>query len=220
MALTAALPPPLGEGRGGGASAAPIRCRFAGDDAPGAPCVYALPAIDASAGSTPEDARALARQAARAALRDLLADELGCARDAIVFSDVRGQPVRAEGHEHIGLSISHERGLSLLALCMSGPVGVDLVAVDYRAGRDELQRTAAAFLPAHEVNALAQFDEREPHALAFYRAWARHEARLKCIGQPLQECSPELQARLAGLRCTAVTLPEELGANHVAALAW
>ena len=198
----------------------PIRCRFEGDDAPGAPQVYALWAADAPAGSSPEATRTLARQHARAALRALLARELGCASETILLSDVRGRPPRAQGHEQIGLSISHDQGLSLLALCVGGAVGVDLVLIDHAIDQREWLRAATLFLPSQEAAALDRPAAPEHSAVAFFHAWARHEARLKCLGQPLLEWSLALQARLAGLRTAAVVLPGPAAETYAAALAW
>jgi len=198
----------------------PLRCRFDGDDEPGAPRVYALPGARAAAGSRPEVERTLVRQQARAALRDLLAQELGCASETIVLNDVRGQPPRALGHEQIGLSISHDQGLSLLALCVGGPVGVDLTLIDRTIDQGERRRTAALFLSPQEAAALDRPAAHEHQAAAFFHAWVRHEARLKCLGQPLLEWSLALQARLAGLRTAAVVLPGPAAETYAAALAW
>ncbi len=143
-----------------------------------------------------------------------------CAPAAIVLSEARGQPLRMRGHERVGLSVSHERGVSLLALCVAGPVGVDLVAIDRAADHGELRRTAALFLPPREAAALDELGAREHQAVAFFHAWACHEARLKCIGQPLMEWSPAWQTRLADLRTAAVELPDGAGVNYAAAIAW
>jgi 4'-phosphopantetheinyl transferase len=201
-------------------NAQPTRCGFAGDEAPGAPRVYVLPAPVAPAGAPPEAARRLARQHARAALRHLLAHDLGCAPEAIDLSDTRGQPVRAAGHERIGLSISHEHVLSLLALCPDGAVGVDVARVPAASDADELRRAAHLFLGPNVAAALDQQAHEATFLIAFAAAWAAHEARLKCIGRPLVEWSPALSARLAGVRSAAVELPPWAAADHVAAVAW
>ena len=77
-------------------------------------------------------------------------------------------------------NLSHSEGLALVAVA-DRPVGVDVEAI--RPGRDVLALAQRA-LPAGESEAVraASPEERER---AFYRAWARHEARLKCLGTGL-----------------------------------
>ena len=59
--------------------------------------------------------------------------------------------------------------------------------------------------------------------LAFARAWADHEARLKAAQLALVEWSPALHRSLARFQSTAIALPDWACAGptpHVAALAW
>ena len=105
----------------------PLPCRFDGDHVPDAPRVWAL-ALNAP-GLPPEAARQHARTLARTALRALLAEHFQLPAHAITLSSQRGALVCAEltpgtpvppSWPTLGLSISHEHGLTLLALHAGG----------------------------------------------------------------------------------------------------
>lgn len=211
---------------------APQRCRFAGDDALGAPRVWGLLVDCGAPSSPPEAARQQARSAARAVLRALLAEQFALPAHAITLSDQRGTGVRATlaagtapppGWATLGLSISHEAGVALLALRTAGAVGVDMAALpaawSAHANGGALRQQAALYLgPAHPA-AQAGAD-----AACFARGWAAWEARLKCLGEPLMEWSPALAARLAVCRVAGLALPADIAqclpAAAAAAVAW
>ena len=122
----------------------------------------------------------------------------------------------------VRLSIAHAAGWSLVAW-HRGPVGVDLQDRAALQGMDaaERRRLSVLYLGQDEGSnrALAQA-RRAPEAIkneAFAARWAAHEARLKCLGQPLQEWSPTLQAALAGCTARSLTLPVPMAD---AALGW
>ena len=205
------------------------RCHFVGDAAPDAPQVWALRTA-APAGTAPGSMRQAARAQARAALRALLAAALSLRPAQLTITDQRGQPPRARRSDGtpdarlaaLHLSISHEAGCSLLAWCDGSAVGVDVQAVSTgpAGDPDEWRRVAALYLgPDSWLNqaetnvdkALAATQE-----IAFMTAWTQHEARLKCLGEPLQEWSPALRSRLDGCmaRCVALPVP------WVGAVAW
>ena len=225
------LPPPPGEGWGGGAPP-PTPCPVAGSDQPGAPRVWALATPGAPARRStgkPEDERQDARSAARAALRRLLAEHLGCAPDDLALSSVRGQAPRllrqGAGRSPgvlgaLHLSISHAPGLSLLAWCEGAALGVDVQAAPRDAPVPELLRTAALYLEPNTAQALAQQAQDASFFEAFTHAWSLHEARLKCLGQPLAEWSPTLGRALAPLHAAPLRLPPWAPPQHTAALAW
>lgn len=176
----------------------PTRCAFAGWQMPGAARVWALPTPP---GAPRETVRALARKA--------LADLLGVTS----ITNVRGEPPRAPGRPDLHLSLSHAEGLSLLA-CHSAPIGVDVQALPMQADA----ATAALFLgpnwhPGQYGQALAAHN-----SIVFSAAWTRHEARLKCAGEPLVEWSPALAARLAHFPCAPLHGAALRG--WCAALAW
>jgi len=161
----------------------------------------------ALSGSSSSCGRPEARAAARLAAREALAGVLGQPLATLQLHAPPGQPPQVLGRPEIGISFSHEAGLSLVAVNLDGPVGVDLVhgaaPVDWPAvARDYLGPQAAAW-----------------DAAAFAPAWAALEARLKCCGRALQEWTPE---REQALRAACSCRPLALGLScteFVAALA-
>lgn len=152
--------------------------------------------------------RDAARQLVRSALREILAPLLGCAPQAVPLFSVPGQPLRLNiAQSKIGLSVSHETGLSLLALHLHGAVGIDLVRLaDIPEDDTELQRLSADYYGAEAAASLAAL-HREARRQAFARAWVKLEASLKCLGEGLTEWSPERQAWLANCRVRELALP-------------
>lgn len=196
-------------------------CRVVNARPETSPRVFALPVTGRRRGELPEVARTRARHAARAVLQELLAEEFQRPLHAASLSDVRGQPVRALGWPQIGLSVSHEAEVVLVALLADGEVGVDIAAIDPAACADELQRTAALYLQPSEIAAPGD-QASSPAAVlrVFLEAWTRQEARLKCVGQPLEEWSPSLESKVVDLRVSAVELPASICSTHVASVAW
>ncbi len=220
---------------------ATLPCHFDGDDAPGAPRVWACLWQPVAASASPETTRQRARDQARAALRALLADAYRLPASVIQLTNQRGARVRASlaqgalqppGWSALGLSISHAEGdalaliaLALIALCPAGPVGVDLASVPAGWANDAeaLRRQAALYLGPSHAAAIGDVaaGDRAQH---FAQGWAELEARLKCLEQPLTEWSPALAQRLARCSRAALRLPPEvrqtLPAASRAAVAW
>ena len=148
------------------------------------------------------EARARIRQALHEALLHLLAAD----PESVALITTPGEPVRlAPPWADIGLSISHEPGLSLAVINLAGPVGVDLLRVATIASGSGT--VARDYLGPDAASALAGLpDEQLQHAFA--QAWTRLEARLKCLALELREWSPALEARLTGCRVTDLTMAE------------
>jgi 4'-phosphopantetheinyl transferase len=148
--------------------------------------------------------RPAARAAIRAALRGAVAQLAGVpgADVAILSEPGRAPAVSIRGVRGLpGIAISHDADLSLGAINMDGPVGVDLMRVseipDWRAvAHDYLGPAVAAALDA-TAPAL--------RAGAFAQAWTAREARLKCHGMPLAEWTR--QAGELACRDIALVLP-------------
>ena len=148
-----------------------------------------------------------ARHAIRHAVQHMLAAFLDCPAASVVLPSRPGQApqVVAPGAEHVHLSISHLPSLSVAAISLRGPVGVDVMAVDTQSlpdwadvAHDYLGPLAAKVLqhtPPHERSA------------AFANTWTALEARLKCLGLGLTEWTPGLAARLQGCTVISLTLP-------------
>ena len=159
--------------------------------------------------------REAARAQMRDALREVLSLQLGCAPESVVLQSIPGQPLRVEQPSHgqnIGLSISHEAGLSVAALRRNGRVGVDIMRI---APGFDWQAVARDYLGPQAVRRIASQPEPE-QPLAFAHEWTRLEAGLKCLGLGLQEWSPALAQRLESCRLMALDLPVGL----CGAVAW
>ena len=176
----------------------------------------AVPELLVISVATPKSTlRDAARAQLRGALCEVLSLQLGCAPESIVLKSIPGQALRVErpGHgQNIGLSASHEAGLSVAALRRSGPVGVDIMriapAFDWQAvARDYLGPQAFGRIARHSLLEQSQ---------AFAREWTRLEAGLKCLGLALQEWNTALAERLESCQLTELDLPSGL----CGAVAW
>lgn len=143
--------------------------------------------------------RPQARQALREALLEALAQQLGLAADELQLETVPGLAPRLIGHE-IGISFSHEAGLSLAAVNLLGPVGVDLL-LDAPAPPD-WQAVVRDYLGPQALVGMREQD--------FGPAWAAHEARLKFHGRALSEWQASMAetAWFAACQCHALRLPQ------------
>jgi 4'-phosphopantetheinyl transferase len=162
--------------------------------------------------ATPMSAqREVGRERIRIAVRQTLGALLGRPPDTIALISAPGRPLRADLPDHrIGLSISHEPGLALAAICVRGAVGIDLMRIEEQTGgeqnwqavaRDYLSSRACARIAAHPP-AL--------RPLAFAQEWTRHEACLKCHGLALTEWHPALEYDIGRCRMSALDLPAGL----------
>jgi 4'-phosphopantetheinyl transferase len=138
--------------------------------------------------------RANARAQLRLVVRQVLCEWLALAPDQIGLTSTPGQAPRLVlcGARTAGLSISHEAGLALAAINLHGRIGVDLMRVPELDGvhdGDELIAVARDYLGPAQAAALAGVAPgRRP--MAFAKAWAAHEASLKCRGLALAEWRP------------------------------
>jgi 4'-phosphopantetheinyl transferase len=127
------------------------------------------------------------REAARAALGELLAGYLGIAEPLALSAEPEGKPRLAEAPERLAFNLSHSGDLALVAVARGGiEVGVD---VERLKRRRDLVRLAARWLPAEDAEAVATAAEDEREEI-FYAAWTRHEARVKCTGVGLSGPPP------------------------------
>jgi 4'-phosphopantetheinyl transferase len=155
--------------------------------------------------------RNAARQAIRQAVRAALAVLFGVAPGAVGMHAVSGSGLAPyatvhgkDGERRVALAFSHDEALSLAAIGLDGPVGIDVMRIveipDWQAlARDYLGPGAAQALAAH-----APADR--PAALA--RAWSEREARLKCLGLGLGEWQDGEQDALNACRTLPLALPD------------
>ena len=156
------------------------------------------------------------RDAARRRVRQLLLQHAGPAI-AAPFLATDGSASGA-----CRASVSHEQGFSLLAWCEQGCIGIDVVGPRSLAGAnpEELAITARLYLGADPAEGAARTATPQAASQRFASAWARHEAKLKCLGLVLEEGSAALWVRLADCRTARVALPPSLGCDAAASTAW
>jgi len=145
--------------------------------------------------------RDAARQLVRSALREILGE--------VELISVPGQPIRlARPDGSICISVSHENGLSLLAVHRSGPVGIDLLRVpaspDWLA---QLPTLASDYLGPQRARRIADLPP-PAQMVQFAQAWTAHEARLKCRGMALEEWRVALEEHLSPCRVQRLALPD------------
>jgi 4'-phosphopantetheinyl transferase len=146
--------------------------------------------------------------AARGALRRVLGHYLGQdpARIELGLGD-HGKPALADPLAALRFNLSHSGGIALLAVTPDCEVGIDVE--ERREGRD-FARLAEIGLDAASQDAV-RGAAPEHRAAAFYAAWVRREAVVKCVGtglgMPLPETPPVSVCDL------------EVGTGHAAALA-
>jgi len=152
-----------------------------------------------------------ARRLVRNALCRILALLLDCRPESVPLLSPPGQPLRLAGPaEKIGLSVSHETGISLLAIHLHGAVGIDVLRpADIPVDDTELLRLSSDYF-GPEAAAQLSLLPQEARRQAFALAWVKLEAGLKCLGEGLAEWSPQRQALLADCRVRALGLPEGL----------
>ena len=128
--------------------------------------------------------RAEARVRLRLAICEAVAQWLHIAIDGVSVDSQPGQAPRLLlAGRAAWLSISHDDGISLAAIHLHGPVGIDVMRVVdipdwYALARDYLGPQVATQLRACP-------DAQRPLALA--QAWTAREAALKCAGLALTE---------------------------------
>jgi 4'-phosphopantetheinyl transferase len=152
--------------------------------------------------------RESARQRVRSVLREILGD--------VELISIPGQPIRLTGRDSpVGISVSHEKGLSLLAVRRSGPVGIDLLRTpDSADWQTQIPRLALDYLGPKLAQRIAGLPHEEQMA-QFAQAWTEHEASLKCQGRALEEWSAALEENLSPCCVQQLALP----AGYVGALA-
>ena len=144
---------------------------------------------------TEDDRRAGARRALAAILAEYLGGAAGTAgrTEVELRVDEDGKPRLAVAPERLSFNLSHSGDLALVAIAPGGvEVGVDLERL--RPRRD-LVRLAERRLPPADATAVAVASPGPEREAAFYAAWTRHEARVKCVGSGLFGTAPRSRRR-------------------------
>lgn len=152
--------------------------------------------------ATPDTAiRDIARERIRAALRSVLGALLDRPPEAVHLFSQRGQPLRVDvPGRRIGLSVSHEPGLTLAAIHLHGPVGIDLMRIEQPA---DWELVARDYLGEQACGRIASMPPAQ-RARAFALEWTRFESCLKSQGLALDEWNPVLERAL--MRCRTIQL--------------
>jgi 4'-phosphopantetheinyl transferase len=112
-------------------------------------------------------------------MRLILGAYTGLAPQNLVFAlNEFGKPELADYPASLRFNLSHTEGLSLLALCLDSPVGIDLEAVRQM---NDWRDVAQSHFSQNEVAALHEMTESDQQN-AFFRCWTRKEAFLKAHG--------------------------------------
>ena len=127
--------------------------------------------------------RDIARQRIRTTVRETIAAFLQVPAAEVLLRSQPGQPLVLEAPQHpIGVSISHEEGLSVAALHVHGRIGIDLMRIDHTPLPDWGPVTRD-YLGPIAYQRLVSLPAAQ-RATAFANAWTDHEARLKCWELP------------------------------------
>jgi 4'-phosphopantetheinyl transferase len=125
-------------------------------------------------------------------LREMLALRLGCAPDALRFTVTEfGKPALAQGGP--GFSLSHSRGLALIAIADRGEIGCD---IEKRDPSFACAATAERFFAPAERRTLASLRPAD-YCEGFYNCWTRKEAYLKALGCGLSRPLDSFEVSLA-----------------------
>jgi 4'-phosphopantetheinyl transferase len=158
---------------------------------------------------TPETPiRDIARSRVRQALREALGILLGLPPERVPLISRPGQAIRlGSPWSHIGLSVSHEPGLTLAAIHLQGTVGVDLMRVEQNPEwLTDWQSVAHDYLGPRATERIA--NQAPSHlAHAFANEWTRAEACLKCHSMQLQEWTPALERSYMSCKLFVLDLP-------------
>lgn len=149
-----------------------------------------------------------ARQRIRIVIQEALALLLNCAASEIRLLSQAGQAIKLADADHkIGLSISHESGISLATFNMNGQVGIDLIAIDSIPEHAELLTITTEYLGVK----VAEYISKQPveaQKKVFAMFWTAFEASLKLKGETLVEWSAVRDAQLKNIRTIRLNLAE------------
>lgn len=152
--------------------------------------------------------------ATRAALRRILAAELGTRAEQVrLTQNSWGKPRLAGADaEVLDFSVSHTRGLSAIAVSDGRAIGVDIERV--RAVPDRIRIAAATF--GDDVARHLQSVPVEQQTVLFLQLWTAAEAWVKALGLGLAGVGGRVPVRLAGSLSPTV----QLGADETPAGDW
>ena len=132
-------------------------------------------------------------RACRAALRRILGAALDLDPAGLAFDlGPHGKPFLPPPHAGLHFNLSHCRDLALVALCQTGPVGIDLEPADRKPG---LLDCESAFCHPEEIAGLP--DAPDERSVRLLDLWTSKESLLKALGTGLS-LPPESVSLAAG----------------------
>jgi 4'-phosphopantetheinyl transferase len=153
--------------------------------------------------------REVARKRIRIAVRETIAAFLQVSIAEVRLRSQPGQALTLEFPQYpIGVSISHEEGISVAALHLHGRIGIDLMRIDHTPLPD-WEPVTIDYLGPIAYERLVSLPAAQRTA-AFADAWTGHEARLKCWGLTLTEWAPALAQQLTSCRAHPLNLSSTL----------
>lgn len=157
----------------------------------------------------PTTFRFQARKLIRIAIRQVLAKKLNCQYAEIELISQLGQSLKlSQPRQNIGLSVSHESGLSLAAININGSVGVDLINIKTIPNKREIKTLALEYLGAEVAEHLSNLSCYQ-QKYEFAHAWSAFEARLKCQKKGLSEWTALSALQLKALSIQPLNLPDD-----------
>ena len=119
----------------------------------------------------------------REVAKRVLAAQAGVAVDAIgIYAAPKGKPL-LRNDPSLHFSISHSRGIAMLAVTRVAAVGVDIEQMRAVPNAETILRR---FFPPEDLNAILSGDKRD---FRFMEAWTRAEARVKVRGASVWEAA-------------------------------
>lgn len=156
--------------------------------------------------------RSEARFKIRMALQEFLAIQLNYSPSNIELLYKAGRsPKLMKPNLNIGISFSHEPGLSICAIHMNGKVGIDLIAIKNIPSESEINILAKDYLGIQITKKISELSGNQKKT-SFAKSWTSLEAKLKCQENCLVEWSPSIERYLSGLISHDVNLgPDYIG---------
>lgn len=147
----------------------------------------------------------------RAQMRTILGATLALnPSDVPIVLSEQGKPRLAPPHAGLHFNLSHCSDLGIVALCLDGPIGVDIEPLDRN---PNLQECESIFCHPEEIATLP--DEDLPRAKRLLEIWTAKEAILKALGTGLMH--PPEQIHL-DLSTPVGTAKSDFFVNHISDL--
>jgi 4'-phosphopantetheinyl transferase len=131
--------------------------------------------------------------ACRSATRRILADLLGIdTADLPLETSSHGKPLLSQPYDGLHFNLSHCADMALLAVCVDGPVGID---IESESRAPYLLECLDSFCHAEEIAELPA--NEEPRARRLLEIWTAKEAVLKALGTGLSHPPEQVRVMFA-----------------------